>query len=168
MVEQVAELRLEGGACPQALFKSLFQNLSQKTNLRHWDWNQKIYLPGHLLLFYQKKYVISCPSFVPGNLYKIFSRKMIYFHARLGDWSLRSQTLSGICPLQSFLLWKLRCSLHFFFNFIYLFIFRERGREGKREKHQYVVTCCITPTGGLACNPGMCPEWESNQRPLGS
>ena len=37
-----------------------------------------------------------------------------------------------------------------------LFIFREKGREGKRggEKHQ---------TGDLADNPGMCPDWESNQ-----
>ena len=26
----------------------------------------------------------------------------------------------------------------------------------------------MPPTGGLACNPGMCPDWESNQRPFGS
>ena len=24
------------------------------------------------------------------------------------------------------------------------------------------------PTGDLACNPGMCPDWESNRRPFGS
>ena len=24
------------------------------------------------------------------------------------------------------------------------------------------------PTGDLAHNPGMCPDWESNQRPFGS
>ena len=24
------------------------------------------------------------------------------------------------------------------------------------------------PTGDLACNPGMCPDWESNWRPFGS
>ena len=24
------------------------------------------------------------------------------------------------------------------------------------------------PTGDLACNPGMCPDWESNQQPFGS
>ena len=24
------------------------------------------------------------------------------------------------------------------------------------------------PTGDLACNPGMCPDWESNQPPFGS
>ena len=24
------------------------------------------------------------------------------------------------------------------------------------------------PTGDLACNPGMCPDWESNQQLFGS
>ena len=64
-----------------------------------------------------------------------------------------------------------------FFKFLkrfYLFIFRERGREGERkgEKHQCVVASCMPLTGDLACNlarnPGMCPDWELNQRPLGS
>ena len=27
---------------------------------------------------------------------------------------------------------------------------------------------CAPPTGDLACNPGMCPDWESNQQPSGS
>ena len=50
-----------------------------------------------------------------------------------------------------------------------LFIFRERRREGEREgeKHPYVVASCASPTGGLAHNPGMCPDWESNQQPFG-
>ena len=26
----------------------------------------------------------------------------------------------------------------------------------------------MPPTGDLACNPGMCPDWESNQWPFGS
>ena len=37
-------------------------------------------------------------------------------------------------------------------------------REG--EKHQCVVASHTPPTGGLVRNPGMCPDWESNQRPL--
>ena len=45
------------------------------------------------------------------------------------------------------------------------FIFREQGREG--EKHQLVV-CCTAPTGDMARNPGMYPDWESNQQPFGS
>ena len=51
------------------------------------------------------------------------------------------------------------------FKIFYLFIFRERGKEGEREgeKHQYVIASCAPPTGNLACNLGMCPDWESNQ-----
>ena len=53
-----------------------------------------------------------------------------------------------------------------FKDFIYLFL--ERG-EGDREKH-----CCVRETVAshmpltrdLACNPGMCPNWESNQQPF--
>ena len=54
-----------------------------------------------------------------------------------------------------------------FFSF-YLFIFRERGREGEREgeKQQCVVASHVAPTGALACNPGMCPDWELKRRPF--
>ena len=50
------------------------------------------------------------------------------------------------------------------------FIFRQRGREGKREGETYqrVVASCVPPTGDLAHNPGTCPDWESNLRPFGS
>ena len=48
-------------------------------------------------------------------------------------------------------------------------MFRERGREGEREgeKHQCVVASHVPPSGDLASNSGMCPDWESNQRPFG-
>ena len=51
--------------------------------------------------------------------------------------------------------------------FIYLFL--ERGREGEREgeKPQCVVASHAPPTGDLAHNPGMCPNWDSNQRSFG-
>ena len=53
---------------------------------------------------------------------------------------------------------------------MYLFIFRERGREGERagEKYQYVVASHALPTGDLALNPGTYPDWESNQQAFGS
>ena len=58
---------------------------------------------------------------------------------------------------------------HFFKKKINSFIFRERRREGEREgeKHQCVVASHIPPTGDLACNAGICPDWESNWRPFG-
>ena len=44
-----------------------------------------------------------------------------------------------------------------------LFIFRD-GEGGKKgEKHQCVVASHASPTGDMACNPGMCPDSESNQ-----
>ena len=55
---------------------------------------------------------------------------------------------------------------YFFKDYIYLFL--EEGREEEREKHQCVIVSCALSTGDLACNPGMCPGWESNQRPFGS
>ena len=47
----------------------------------------------------------------------------------------------------------------FIFFKIYLFIFRERGRDGEREGESYqcVVASRAPHTGDLACNPGMCP-----------
>ena len=56
-------------------------------------------------------------------------------------------------------------SFFFFFFKIYLFIFRQRGREG--EKPQCLVASRTPPTGDLAHNPGLCPDWESNQQPFG-
>ena len=45
-------------------------------------------------------------------------------------------------------------------DFIYLFL--ERGGEGEREgeKHQCVVASHMFPTGDLAHNPSMCPDWK--------
>ena len=42
----------------------------------------------------------------------------------------------------------------------------KEGREG--EKHQCVVASHAPPTGDMAHNPGMCPDWELNWRPSGS
>ena len=57
-----------------------------------------------------------------------------------------------------------------FLKGFYILIFRKWGKEGerKREKPQCVVASPVSPTGDLACNPGMCPDWESNQRSFGS
>ena len=56
-----------------------------------------------------------------------------------------------------------------FFKRFYLFIFRKRGGAGEREgeRHQCVLASCAPPTGDLARNPDMCPDWESSQRSFG-
>ena len=57
----------------------------------------------------------------------------------------------------------------FFFIVVFLrfysFIFRDGGEEGEREgeKNQHVVASHTLPTGDLAHNPGMCPDWDSNR-----
>ena len=69
---------------------------------------------------------------------------------------------------------------HFFLRF-HLFRFRERGREGEREGERgegrekerersisVRLPIACPQLRGLARNPGMCPDWESNQRPFGS
>ena len=59
--------------------------------------------------------------------------------------------------------------LNSYFQRFYLFIFKEWEREGERvgETYQYMVAFHAPPTGDLACNPGMCLDWESNKRPFG-
>ena len=54
-----------------------------------------------------------------------------------------------------------------------LFIFRERGREGKKRRREISMCGCLSwdslpRTGDLASNPGFCPNWKSNQQPFGS
>ena len=69
---------------------------------------------------------------------------------------------------------RIRTIGYFLKDFIYLFIFRERKREGESEgeKHQFVrktlIASCPPPTGDPAHKPGMCPDRELNQRLYGS
>ena len=44
------------------------------------------------------------------------------------------------------------------------------GRAGEREeeKHQCIVASGAPPTADVAHNPGICPDWESNQWPFSS
>ena len=60
------------------------------------------------------------------------------------------------------------CLMHFFYfkHFIY-FKREEKGKKKRGREHQSMVASHTPPTGDLACNPGTCPDWESNQRPFG-
>ena len=58
--------------------------------------------------------------------------------------------------------------LCFLKGFIYLLLERGEGRERNinvQEIHQSVASH-MPPAGDLARSPGMCPDWESNQRPF--
>ena len=59
--------------------------------------------------------------------------------------------------------------VYFFWkDFIYLFL--ERGEGRKKERGRETSVCgylSCPPTGDLAHNAGMCPEWELNLQPFG-
>ena len=48
-----------------------------------------------------------------------------------------------------------------------LFIYFETEGKGKRKRGRETAMCVVAfhvpPTGDLASNPGMCPDWELNQ-----
>ena len=50
-------------------------------------------------------------------------------------------------------------------DFIYLFLERREGRERGRRTSQ--IASCMSPTGDLVHNLGMCPDWELNQWTFG-
>ena len=79
-------------------------------------------------------------------------------HVNLLFWTF--QFLPLLLPLLLF---------SFFLKDFHLFTFRQRLRKEEREgkKHYCVVVFHAPPTGDLVCNPHMCPDWESNQRPFG-
>ena len=53
-----------------------------------------------------------------------------------------------------------------FFKSLFIYSEKEEGMEKEGEKHQCVVASHMAPTGDLADNPGMCPDWESNWQPF--
>ena len=57
--------------------------------------------------------------------------------------------------------------LIYLFKDIYFFLERGKGRRKRGRETSCVVASCMPPTGDLACNPGMCTDWELNRRPFG-
>ena len=55
-----------------------------------------------------------------------------------------------------------------FYVCMYLFIERRKGGRKRGEKYQCLVGSHTPPTGDLTHNPGMYPDWESNQWVFGS
>ena len=73
------------------------------------------------------------------------------------------------CIFKFFLNYRLISLFCFLFFLKILFIFRERGRQREREGNISVWLPLACPQmGNLACNPGMCPDWETNQQRFGS
>ncbi|KAF6114479.1 hypothetical protein HJG60_010473 [Phyllostomus discolor] len=107
--------------------------------------------------------VLLLQQFGPGHSGRSSGRRMFVL-LLLGkqESGARGKTLHGCCsPPPQRLRWT---GIIFFFLKIYLFIFRE-GREGERERERNFNVWLL---GAVACNPGMCPDWESNLQHFGS
>ena len=59
-------------------------------------------------------------------------------------------------------------NLRNFLKILFIYFWRERkgGRKREREKAWTSHTCPGILTGEQTLNPGMCPDWELNQRPF--
>ena len=77
-------------------------------------------------------------------------------------------SLAAMYEGSSFPIFAKTCYLSFFLRFYLLLERGEREGERKGEKHQCVVASHVSRTGDLACNPGICPDWESNHQPFDS
>ena len=98
--------------------------------------------------------VLICISLMTGDVDHLFM-SIGHLYVLFGEVCMHSLKMG---PLPIFI---------YLFKIFYLFLFLERG-EGtvkgrKRNINQCVVTSHTPPIGDLAGNPGMCPDWESNQ-----
>ena len=75
------------------------------------------------------------------------------------------QSMLNFVKSSFYLLWDDR--IVFLFLKIYLFLDRVERRKRRRETS---MCGCLprTPTGDMALNPGMYPDWELNRQPFGS
>ena len=83
---------------------------------------------------------------------------------------------SHMCYKEQRLLLVTLMSLEFFSIFLkdFIYLFLERGEGGRKRERNIVVweknqsvASCVSPTGNLACNLGMCSDQELNQNPFG-
>ena len=58
-------------------------------------------------------------------------------------------------------------SFFFLKDFIYLFLERGEGREKEGGETSMYGCLLSTPTGDMAHNPGMCPDWKLNRSHFG-
>ena len=109
-----------------------------------------------LNIYYQHQVtsqLIAHPGYMEAPLPSVFRVEIEQTRGLVSSWRF----------LFSWILWS--PWIFIFLGFIYLFLERREGREKEGVKRE----CVLAPhTGEVACNLGMCPDWESNQRRFGS
>ena len=99
-------------------------------------------------------------------LFAVFLRSPMCFTGAEGKWTplppiSPPSSSENILEVSIFLIFK---------NMLFIYFWRE-GREIEKERERNInmwLPLACPPTGDLAHNPGMCPDWESNLRPFGS
>ena len=81
---------------------------------------------------------------------------------------MKEQASSEVAGRCSFVAGLCTVEVLSFFKRFYLFLMRgdEREKERERNINVWLPLACL-PTGDLAHNPGMCPDWELNLLPFG-
>ena len=84
-------------------------------------------------------------------------------------------SLSWIIPRSWITNSHCRCMFNIFLKILFIYFQRE-GKRKEKEKERNIteqekcqlVASHMPPARDLACNPGTCPDWDSNLRPFGS
>ena len=104
------------------------------------------------------KWEIQCPS-------SSFLNILVFgFHGTQGPRMIFEHTFHNMCLCDHCLMWKHMSCFIFWGDFIYLFL--EKG-EGKERNINVWLPLVHSPLGTWPCDPGMYPDWESNQQPFG-
>ena len=136
------------------------------------------FLPSFFFYFQLFAIIFMPPSIIPSILsflcwiFFVFEHHLAYIARMTGKLRDLFQRGPGVLYYKSgvWLWWHLSFSFRFKKkkDFIYLF-FREGQGRRKRGKETSMCGCLSSaPYWDLACNPGMCPDWELNQQPFGS
>ena len=155
-----------------SLQRQLFQHASPK--------NKNILLPDYNAIIIAKEGNNCSQTFSGQGYILLFICKMSHFWTRVHFTPYLQMSSSVFLPqissIQSYSLHQIFMRFYFsscgivcaflpviFFKILFLFIFKDREGEREGGKHQCVVASLAPPTGDLACNPGTCCDWESNQ-----
>ena len=91
-----------------------------------------------------------------GSIHELETGASFFIGAQKVIEGLLTYTPSSIASLSVF-------ALSFSFSFFFFFLERGEGREKEKRNIDVWLPLTHPPTGDVACNPGMCPDWESNQ-----